>query len=69
MALSEIFTALSLSAIGATLWLLSWNSRKWAGPSSKPAISPKPLLQPALVRQCDNRPHSQVSRHQRTCSR
>ena len=39
MALSEILTALSLSAIGATLWLLSWNTRKWAGPSSKTAIS------------------------------
>ena len=69
MALSEIFTALSLTAIAATLWLLSWNSRKWARPSSKTAISPKPLLQPALVRQCDNGPRSQVSRHPRTSSR
>jgi hypothetical protein len=69
MALSEILTALSLSAIGATLWLLSWNSPKGAGPSGKKTISPKPLLQPALVPQCDNRPHSQVPRHQRTCSR
>ena len=41
MALSGIFTALSFSAIGATLWLLSWNSRKWARPSSKTAISPQ----------------------------
>ncbi len=48
MALSEFLTALSLSAIGATLWLLSWNTRKWAGRRAKRQFRPKPLLQPAL---------------------
>jgi hypothetical protein len=69
MALSEILTALSLSALGASLWLLLRHSRNWAGPSSKTAISMKLPLQPALVPQCDKRLHGRTTRHQRVCSR